>query len=128
MKRKIKFNIWDKEEKEMHYDVLNDLAEHDNFSDDVSSWSVSVDADSEGDETRFVWLQYTGINDKEGNEIYEGDTVLYCGSYKGTIIYKHDRCKFVLRIDNSSEDFDLNNICFKYEIIGNIYEGALAGN
>ena len=108
MNREIKFRVWTKNERtgEMY------MTETFNLDKEFDCLSGCFDG---------VIMQYTGLKDKNGKEIYEGDVVLYCGSYKGIISYKEDRCKFVLKIHDSREDFDLNNICFKYEVIGHIY-------
>ena len=59
--REIKFRAWNKTNKIMHP-----------FINSADNWSFSFI-----DQSIFTWLQYTGLNDKNGEEIYEGDIVRF---------------------------------------------------
>ena len=67
--------------------------------------------------------QYTGLTDKNGNKIFEGDIVkclsLENGYVNKEVYYAEDRARFVLGSLGSDYDFEEY---INVEVIGNIYD------
>lgn len=111
--RDIKFRAWDKVEKKMIYPPQLDCEEP-----LLSYW-----INSEG--SGFVVEQFTGLHDKNGKEIYEGDIVQFIhytfGKVKGYIEFIAGAFQFYA-YENSISSGILNSIACTCEIIGNIHE------
>lgn len=123
MAREIKFRAWDTEKKEMA---------------EVLSMSFNDDEIYLMDKECRVWttvkdyiaipMQYTGLHDKNGVEIYEGDIVL-AGYYKWKCkVVWDEKCARFIGLTNDKDArivyvdmIDKNNNS-AVEVIGNIYE------
>lgn len=115
--REIKFRVWDKRKKEW----LFRGKDIDAMADDIEGMCIGWES--------YEIMQYTGLKDKNGKEIYEGDIVkkykrgFYDTSY-GTYIVSWDEITVAFTTkdrDLSSGSF-MEDIEFNYEVIGNIYE------
>lgn len=128
MKREIKFRFWSGDK--MFYDLENVfecLKQQCSFD---AGFSLPVPYDHVGLHGA-SFMQFTGLRDKNGVEIYEGDVFLH-NNRRFYIVFSENRFMFVARLcgtgagtKNASNWRDLcwvNNVSKYIEVIGNIYE------
>jgi len=111
--RPIKFRAWDKMEKRM---IPHNLLM-------AQQYARPLDDNIFNDDTHIV-MQFTGLHDKNGREIYEGDIVrLEAGVWSDVAEVVFNNGCFILKCDY----WYWSGRCIsahygEYEVIGNIYE------
>lgn len=131
MNRKIKFRIWDNEDKK--YLSLQDYQE-----------LGAIEVENDGALTlsprfrfltsmmimpeRFVPQQYTGLKDKNGVEVYEGDKVMFDYEWTkpdeiGVVTWNKDTASFQIKGHIPSSSMKHLN---RMKVIGNIYESEVS--
>jgi len=117
--RIIKFRAWDKQKKKMYYPKFETNIQIDDgyvgFTNGrIDNGSFILDYNAE-------IMQFTGLHDKNGKEIYEGDVIE--GTWndkkvKGVVVF--DEGMFGIEDVIGGDAYSLNRL--NAEVIGNIYE------
>lgn len=123
--REIKFRIWDKEEKDISF-----------WPDGILNGNYFSECLKDKD---MVVMQFTGLKDKNGKEIYEGDVVTHNGVIvKEPLLIKYRDGAFCIGKKGIGETAFVSWVTirdamaqaketgriFKCEVIGNIYENS----
>jgi uncharacterized phage protein (TIGR01671 family) len=135
VKREIKFRVWDKQVKRMFLPLTDlhikwnkhtgsDLFCEIEASDDGKGgkWSCSDSADG------YEIMQYSGLKDKNGKDIYDGDIIQFAETYYYLVRYEDAKFVGYHANNNWGKWGDLYKLAerrfdkYNYVVIGNIYE------
>lgn len=109
--REIKFRAWDKKENRF-WDKVSTL--------NLTLGHFNVDG--------FKWSQYTGLKDKNGKEIYEGDILDWGDNFNSKVLWNEAEAAWNIeelentRTEQCPRTHDMNSYTYKPTVLGNIYE------
>ena len=125
--REIKFRVWDKKNNKMFDDItgefINEIETTVNQTLDFVKRSGMVEV-----------MQFTGLLDKNGKEIYEGDIVEFeyleelhqSVKLKGIFVFNEDELRYEIDVLNNEDytclSYTGNGTFFGFKIMGNKFE------
>ena len=123
MNREIKFRVWDKDLKRIRY--LN--TEHDFIHFDSLGQGYYENMQTGLGEWFSDLMQYTGLKDKNGRDVYEGDIVMFDYEWTkpteiGVITWNSTNASFQIKGHIPSSSMKRLS---RMKVIGNIYESEV---
>jgi len=117
--REIKFRAWDKAKQ-----IMLKPFTFWSFNTDLNNGRLYVDSHKIYEDD-IVWMQYTGLKDKNGKEIYEGDIVTINDSRPKSVYWYKEGGEY--RVGHRGEKTQLDKTTTLFfnsvmKVIGNIYE------
>ena len=118
--REIKFRAWDIE-REGYIQGFNMVNYHGYFNKGIKKSIYRYQ--TEWDEEKYILEQYTGLKDKNGKEIYEGDVLSAEERWFKPIVGFENGCFVVANLGPSTSLYDfLEKSHEDFNVIGNIHE------
>ncbi|MEG0123157.1 YopX family protein [Enterococcus sp.] len=116
---KPKYRAWNKQTESFidYGDLVLDLQSSKVYAGDMGLMDTIIDVTDQ-----IILMQSTGLKDKNGVEIFEGDIVkaeITLG-HTDTGVVKFERGEF--KVDDKAEDILSFGFYYQYEVIGNIWE------
>ena len=122
--REIKFRAWSTADKKMYEPAYFDNLEVGWWNENDGLTEILGDRHENSMLHQVILMQFTGLKDCKGREIYEGDTIKgnlfdYRVPIRGDIVYDNEHATFALK--------NLAGLTFlfkidQFEVIGNIHE------
>lgn len=126
MNREIKYRVWDKRTKQMLYP--HGIAFYNNGTEIKCLFSDCIGCMSNDDDV----MQFTGLLDKQGKEIYEGDILSYNDTVNrrytnGEVIWSKEYLTYLVKFHYGTDYMSeylchFQNLGLEIEVIGNIFE------
>jgi len=139
MNRQLKFRIWNNTDKEMYFSKplefrnlgYMDIEDGGDGLYGLMGHALTTSKGIDTNKKEFIIQQFTGLKDKDGKEIYEGDIIIYNRAFEQEREVK-ELISFV-RYQEAKFGFDLTgfngmffDLCDEYnlEVVGNIFENS----
>lgn len=91
----------------------------------INDWQAKIDTGMYGQDYKVdpeTVGQFTGLTDRNGTKIFEGDIIKYFDDWIGKIEYDSDSALFVVSFVDGDDDNFGRVSCGDCEVIGNIYD------
>jgi uncharacterized phage protein (TIGR01671 family) len=108
--RDIRFRAWDT--------ITNTMVNWEEFANNTQSLYHLLDSKKQ---TNLTLMQYTGLKDKNGKEIYQGD-IIKVSKWIAQVIYGNYGWTITPNRTNQRNEVVLFNLHTILEVVGNIYE------